>query len=194
MLHPRSSVARRYLQAVSVGLFLCAAMAAHGSARGPSSAALADLEVEAVGSGVLSWFGIDVYEAVLYTDSGRFSGVDVQETVALELRYLRNISAERLVERTRKEWDRLDRRISLPGERTRDSWLEQVGAFWPDITPGDLIVTVVTRHGPTRFYSSGGLIGEIPDPEFGPAFLEIWLHPESRRPDLRNELVGEARR
>ena len=65
--------------------------------------------------------------------------------------------------------------------------------MWPDIKAGDLIVTVVTRGGPTRFYSSGELLGEIADPEFGPAFLEIWLHPESRRPDLRDALVGEAR-
>ncbi len=159
----------------------------------PLRRALADLEVEAVGSGVLSWFGIDVYEAVLYTDSGRFRGLDAQETVALELRYRRNISAQRLVDRTRKEWDRLDRRTRLPEQETRNAWLERVSSFWPDIAAGDLIVTVVSRDGPTRFYGSGGFIGEIADPEFGPAFLEIWLHPESSRPDLRNELVGQAR-
>lgn len=174
-------------------MFLAVAVTAHANTRPSSPATLADLEVEAVGSGVLSWFGIDVYEAVLYTDSGRFRGLDAQETVALELRYRRSIPAQRLVERTRKEWDRLDRRTRLPEKQTRNAWLERVGSFWPDITAGDLIVTVVSRDGPTRFYGSGGFIGEIADPEFGPAFLEIWLHPESSRPDLRNELVGQAR-
>jgi hypothetical protein len=174
-------------------MLLAAGLAAHATASGPSSAALAGLNVAPVGSGVLSWFGIDVYEAFLFTESGRFDGQGVDQTVALELRYRRNIPASRLVDRTRKEWNRLDGKAELPEAAVRESWLKQVGSFWPDIKSGDLIVTVVSPGGPARFYTAGEFIGEVRDPAFGPAFLGIWLHPDSSRPDLRDQLVGAAR-
>ena len=175
------------------GLLLVVGVCAHATASGPSSSALTELDVAPVGSGVLSWFGIDVYEAVLFTESGRFEADGIDETVALELRYRRNIPASRLVDRTRKEWNRLDGRAELPEPAVRERWLEEVAGFWPDIKPGDLIVTVVSPGGPARFYGAGGFIGEVADPAFGPAFLGIWLHPESSRPDLRDQLVGAAR-
>ena len=178
---------------IGVALLLAAGLSAHATASGPSSAALSGLNVAPVGSGVLSWFGIDVYEATLFTESGRFEGSGTTETVALELRYRRNIPASRLVERTRKEWNRLDGKTELPDAASREAWLEQVAGFWPDITPGDLIVTVVSPGGPARFYTAGEFIGEVADPAFGPAFLGIWLHPDSSRPDLRDQLVGAAR-
>lgn len=185
-----ASVVRRL---ASAGLLFAVGLSAHATASGPSSAALAGLEVAPVGSGVLSWFGIDVYEAVLFTESGRFENAADDETVVLELRYRRNIPASRLVERTRKEWNRLDGRTELPDAAVRERWLQEVAGFWPDIKPGDLIVTVVSPGGPARFYSAGAFLGEVTDPAFGPAFLDIWLHPESSRPDLRDQLVGAAR-
>jgi hypothetical protein len=36
-------------------------------------------------------------------------------------------------------------------------------------------------------------VGRVPDPDFGPALLEIWLHPESRSDKLRRELTGGRR-
>jgi hypothetical protein len=193
MFHRLSRFAALSCRSFSAALLLAAGLSAHATASGPSSAALSGLNVAPVGSGVLSWFGIDVYEAVLFTESGRFDGQKVDETVALELRYRRNIPASRLVERTRKEWNRLDGRAELPEAAVRETWLEQVGSFWPDIKPGDLIVTVVSPGGPARFYTAGEFIGEVTDPAFGPAFLGIWLHPDSSRPDLREQLVGATR-
>ena len=193
MFHRLIRSAFLFRHSVIVGLLLAGGISAHATASGPASAALGGLYVAPVGSGVLSWFGIDVYEATLFTESGRFEGPGVDETVALELRYRRNIPASRLVERTRKEWNRLDGRTEIPDAAVREAWLKQVGSFWPDIRPGDLIVTVVSPGGPARFYTAGEFIGEVTDPAFGPAFLGIWLHPDSSRPDLRDQLVGAVR-
>ena len=193
MSHPLLRPVSRIRRTALFGLLIATGLSAHATASGPSSAALSGLDVAPVGSGVLSWFGIDVYEAFLFTESGRFEGLEDNGTVALELRYRRNIPASRLVERTRKEWNRLEGKTELPGPVVREGWLEQVSSFWPDIRPGDLIVTVVEPGGPARFYSAGAFIGEVADPAFGPAFLGIWLHPKSSRPDLRDQLVGDTR-
>ena len=58
------------------------------------------------------------------------------------------------------------------------------------MTPGDRIIAFWEPDGPTRFYGNNGLLGVIEDPRFGPAFLGIWLHPDTRAEDLRMALIG----
>ena len=96
------------------------------------------------------------------------------------------------MERTRKEWDRLEGRMALPPADLREAWLERLAGMWPDVSPGDHIQTVVLPGGPTEFHGSRGLLGRIDDPAFGPAFLAIWLHPETSAPDLRRALTGRS--
>lgn len=149
--------------------------------------------LQEVGSGELTWFGLEVYEARLHSGTAEFQGLGGTAPVALEITYLRNISSERLVATTAKEWRRLRAELGLPGEERVQPWLDAVGEIWPDVTPGDRIIARVEPGGPTFFYGNDGLLGVIDDPDFGPAFLGIWLHPESRDTSLRAALLGEAR-
>jgi hypothetical protein len=175
-----------------------------GSRRGPCPTLLAGLWLAAlpaavageplaglspVGAGELSWFGFEVYEARLLTASGRYRGLDV-EPLALEIVYRRDIESEALVDRTAEEWRRLGPALGLPTRH--EAWLEAAAAIWPDVRAGDRIVTVVEPGGATRFYGNAGLLGSIDDPAFGPAFLAIWLHPDTRVAGLRADLVGES--
>jgi len=142
-----------------------------------------------VGRGELTWFGFSVYDAHLYTASGEFSGFD-KPPVALEIRYERNIESRQLVETTRKEWRRLAGALGLSEPERTQRWLADVGRIWPDVGPGDRIVTVLGADGVTRFFGTQGFLGTVADPEFGPALLGIWLHPETRVGDLRADLIG----
>ena len=54
------------------------------------------------------------------------------------------------------------------------------------------MTTVVEAGGATRFYDAERLLGRIDDPEFGPAFLAIWLDPRSIVRDLRVKLLGDS--
>lgn len=153
-----------------------------------AGAALDDL-VE-VGSGELRWFGMEVYAARLLNGGGRFEDLRGSGPLALEITYRRNIARERLVRTTEREWSRLARQLDLPGRERVATWLETLAAIWPDVAPGDRIAARVEPGGATRFYGNDALLGEIPDPEFGPAFLGIWLHPATRAADLRAELIG----
>ena len=147
----------------------------------------------AVGRGSLSWFGLEIYDAILWTERGDFTGPGFDQRLALRIDYHRNITSSKLAERTRKEWRRLERDVRLPEDAIVEQWLVALETMWPDVGPGDYILTVAEPGGPTRFEGAGGELGVIEDPAFGPAFLSIWLHPRTSRPDLRMALVGSNR-
>ena len=46
----------------------------------------------------------------------------------------------------------------------------------------------------TVFYNKDARLGELNDPEFGPAFLAIWLDEKSRYSKNRKELLGDYSR
>ncbi|NHA14941.1 chalcone isomerase family protein [Thioalkalivibrio sp. XN279] len=179
----------RFITAAAVLLSSLLAVPVQGAAdlSGPLDA------LHEVGSGELTWFGLDVYEARLHSATPEFKGLDGSVPVALEITYRRNISSESLVKTTAKEWRRLRTELGLPAAERLQPWLDAVAEIWPDVTPGDRIIARVEPGGPTFFYGNDGLLGVVDDPDFGPAFLGIWLHPETRDASLRAALLGDTR-
>jgi hypothetical protein len=45
-------------------------------------------------------------------------------------------------------------------------------------------------QGRSTFFVNGQSIGVIENPEFGRHFLNIWLSPDTSRPELRLALIG----
>jgi Chalcone isomerase-like len=144
-------------------------------------------QLEKVGGGQLSWLGFDIYDASLWTGSGRYAGFGPGQTVALSLWYQRSFTREELLGITEKAWARLGRDAAW-----RQSRLASLRAVWTDVAPGHNMTTVVEAGGATRFYDAERLVGRIDDPEFGPAFLAIWLDPRSIVRDLRAKLLGDS--
>jgi hypothetical protein len=140
-----------------------------------------------VGGGQLTWLGLGIYDASLWTATGRYSGLAKGETVALSLWYQREFSRDQLLKITDTAWRKLGRDAA-----SRELWLAQLRPLWSDGRPGDNVTTVVEAGGPTRFYSQSRLLGAVDDPEFGPAFLSIWLDPRSVVRDLRAQLLGAS--
>lgn len=179
------------LKSIFVALLLPLWTLSGAAVAASSSSALENL-VE-IGGGELSWFGVAVYEARLFNSAGRVDEAGVTGAVALEITYRRNISRERLLRTTQREWGRLGQSLGLRNRSQVEAWLDSLEGIWPDVAPGDRIVALVEPGGPTRFYGDDRLLGNIADPQFGPAFLGIWLHPDTRAPELRAELLGEGR-
>lgn len=142
------------------------------------------------GHGTLSWLGLRIYDATLWTESGDFRTDGFDQRTALRIEYHRSIPARRLVGTTRSEWERLARQPDAPDLTRADAWLTMAGAIWPDVEPGDFLLTIVEPGGASSFFGQDGLLGVIDDPGFGPAFLSIWLHPGTSRPRLRTALIG----
>jgi hypothetical protein len=146
----------------------------------------ADYKLQRVGAGKLSWLGQPIYDASLWTSEGRFRGYASEEPVALSLWYQRHFSRDTLLRITDTAWKRLG---EVPAE-SRERWLASLRSFWSDVHPGDNVTTVVVPGQATRFYDARGFMGQIDDPEFGPAFLSIWLDSRSVVKDLRVQLLG----
>jgi len=142
-------------------------------------------QLKMVGGGQLSWLGFDIYDASLWTGSGRYEGFGPGQTVALSLWYQRSFTLDELLGITEKAWTRLGRDPAW-----RASRLASLRMLWSDVSPGQNMTTVVEAGGATRFYDEQRLVGRIDDPEFGPAFLAIWLDPRSIVRDLRVQLLG----
>lgn len=139
-----------------------------------------------VGGGELRWLGFPIYDASLWTSSGRYTGFGPSETVALSLWYRRSFSRDELLRITETAW----KKLGQPDAGQRERWLVELRSEWTDVSPGHNITTVVVPNGPTRFYDQRGRFAQVDDPAFGPAFLAIWLDPRSVVSDLRRELLG----
>lgn len=141
-----------------------------------------------VGAGELRWLGLPIYDASLWTSTGHYTGLGRGETVALSLWYQRAFTREQLVSITQTAW----RKLGQPDTAQRERWAAELRRIWNDVTPGRNVTTVVIPGGPTRFYDQHGRFAQVDDPDFGPAFLAIWLDPRSVVTDLRRQLLAGA--
>jgi len=139
-------------------------------------------ELRPLGAATLHWFGLRVYDVALYAQDAAYT---TNGSAALSIRYNISIKQRRLLETTLKEW----RRMNTSGVVQRERWIQQLAALWPDLKPGDSLTAFRLSNGPTRFYFGDRLLGELPDPAFGPAFFAIWLDAECQYPKMRERLL-----
>ena len=125
-----------------------------------------------------------MYDSALFTPTGQWQG---DAPYRLSLHYLRNISADKLVEETEKAWRQQGRDHPRLNE-----WLALLGELWPDITEGDNLVFGLSALGESAFWCNGSPLGGVDDRDFGALFGGIWLDPDTPRPALRTQLIGPA--
>lgn len=136
------------------------------------------------GQGMFTWSVFRVYRMALHvTDGYKPDGL-----FALDLNYLRNVSAAQITSASVDEM----RRICASDEADLARWGEQLGRILPDVSLGDRLIGVFDPGKGVWFYSAHALLGCIDEPAFGPAFAAIWLDPSTRAPKLRAQLLGEA--
>lgn len=146
----------------------------------------ADLpQARLAGSGRMTFFGLTIYDARLWTVDGRWS---MQQPFALELVYARTISREQLVNSSVEEMQR----TGTPRAQA-EAWAADMRRVFVDVKPGDSLIGVFLPERGARFYSRTGLVGEVADPQFARAFASIWLDERTRDPDLRRRLLGLER-
>jgi hypothetical protein len=129
------------------------------------------------GSGAYRWFGLKLYDARLWTD---------KQNVALDLDYARELVGKRIATASIDEI----KKLSIGTAAQHSAWLASMTAIFPDVKKGTHITGVLVAGQATRFFLNGAPLGEIADPEFGPAFFAIWLDPKTSEPSLRRALLG----
>lgn len=141
------------------------------------------------GAGTFRWFGLRIYEARLWVDPTRF---DIERPtvgpLALELRYARSLSGQRIAETSTAQIKALDGATDDQLAR----WDEQMKAIFPDVKEDDRLVGLLGADGKTRFVLNGNPIGGIDEPAFGQAFFAVWLDERTSAPDLRAALLANT--
>lgn len=135
-----------------------------------------------VGSGQLTWWGMTVYDAVLYAPEGTYRP---EYPHSLEITYRFSFSREQLASKSLEEIERLH------GKRSnREAVLAQFRSVFPDVAPGDRITALHRPGEGADFYRGDAPLGRIADAALAAEFFSIWLHPATRKPDLRAQLLG----
>lgn len=140
-------------------------------------------DLQKVGSAKLEVFFFDIYYSELFSEDGQYQPGTYP--LALQIKYLRDIKAKDLIERTDKEW----KKLGYTDEQT-NSWLHRLEEIWPDIKEDDMLTLRVEEGGTSVFYFNNDPIGEMDDDNFGKSFLAIWLDEDCSYPKLRKKLIG----
>ena len=105
--------------------------------------------------------------------------------MVLKLTYQRDISKADFIEATVDQWKHLQGKVSAQHQ----DWAKQLDKLWTDVKKGDQLSCVLLTDGRVQFYFNDKLLGDVADPAFGPAFLDIWLSEKTSAPKLRKQLL-----
>jgi hypothetical protein len=141
--------------------------------------------IKLVGQGQFSYLFWDLYQAQLYTTDGSWSNYQQSSPVVLKLTYQRDISKADFIEATVDQWEHLQGKVS--GQHK--DWANQLDKLWTDVKKGDQLSCVLLPDSTVQFYFNDKLLGDVTDPAFGPAFLDIWLSDKTSAPKLRRQLL-----
>ena len=141
------------------------------------------------GAGRLSFLGLRVYDARLWTPAPLGAADWMRTPLALELEYARELQGSRIAERT---LDEMRRQAEIPAPR-RDTWLAELSRLFPDVRAGDRLTGVKRPGESARFYANGLWRGEVRDADFARLFFGIWLSEQTSEPGLRAALLGAPR-
>lgn len=136
-----------------------------------------------IGQGQLRWWGFHVYDAALWSPSGRWQA---QAPYALDIRYARRVTGAQLAETSVDEL----RRLGIGDEAALARWGAAMRKLFPDVAPGSRLIGVHVPQRGALFYSATAYLGAIEEPEFARGFFAIWLDPRTQTPDLRAALLG----
>jgi len=136
------------------------------------------------GAGRFSWSVFRVYNAKLWVRQS-FS---LDEPFILDLAYLRNVSTSQIVDASIQEMRRLRQIETLSLTQWRDKLYDIV----PNVGLGDRLLGLFEPSIGVTFFSQQALLGEVRDPLFVAAFAAVWLDPDTKAPQLRSALLGDA--
>ena len=144
-------------------------------------------EATLVGQGMFRWFGLSVYKARLWGDKAKVTATGwPASSFALELEYTRKIEGEDIAIASIDEI----KKLGLGTNAQHDQWRAEMKKLFPNVDEGHKLTGIFIPEQASRFFLDGKPIGEIDDPEFGPAFFSIWLHPKTSAPKLRRLLLN----
>ena len=152
----------------------------------PSAFAIQTNQLVKYGEGEMKVLFWELYKAELFGSKRAYSFDDKQ--LALKITYYRDIDKVDLIEATADQWQHIG-----VAHQNIPLWLNELATIWPNIKKNDMLIVTRNKDNSASFFNDKGLLGTVKDPDFGNAFLNIWLSEKTTRPKLREKLIGEAR-
>lgn len=143
-------------------------------------------QVTEAGSGRLTYWGFQVYDAQLWVTPGFRRNRFTDHGFALELHYLREFKAADIARRSLQEMERGGPIAPEQAQR----WQATLLGVLRDVREGDRIMGVHRPGRGAEFFYNGRRTGEIADGEFARRFFGIWLAPHTSEPALRDALLA----
>jgi|UniRef100_UPI00404790D4 hypothetical protein len=143
------------------------------------------------GRGLFTWSVFRVYEVSLLVQqplsaSAIETGFNTLAPFALDLNYLRNVSAAQIAQTSVAEMIRLTDVDPIRAVQ----WGQQLSAVLPDVGLGDRLIGLFEPNHAVTFFSNDQYLGGVVEPDFVPAFASVWLDPETKAPALRAALLN----
>lgn len=139
-----------------------------------------------VGHGKMRFFGLRIYDALLWVGPEFEAQAFAQHPLALELIYHRAFKGQAIAERSVQE---MQRQRSLD-EALVQRWTQALAQWLPDVQPGDRLTGVYLPGQGMQLWRGDQALGSIDDPELARYFFGIWLSPKTSEPSLRSDLLA----
>lgn len=138
------------------------------------------------GQATMRFLGLGLYDARLWVGE-RFSAERFQtHPFGLELKYLRSIKGEDIVEQSLRQMQRFE-----PFDAAQAAlWRESMSKAFPDVVNGDRLSGLHLPDGQSRFHLNGRATATLQDRRFARLFFGIWLDERTSEPRLRERLIG----
>lgn len=140
-----------------------------------------NVPVEKMGSSTYRRFGFGIYRATLWAPDGIW---DSEDPYVLELRYLRDLSKDTIVDTTLD--DIRDQHAADAATFAR--WEPKIRDTLPAVKEGDVLIGVAIPGEKTLLFLNGEKIAEIRDEALSRAFFNIWLG-ESADEEMKMDLL-----
>ena len=140
-------------------------------------------DAKLVGKGSTDFFFWTLYDAKLYAPKGQWQE---NQPFALSLTYDIEASGEEIAATSIDEI----KRMGFNNQAILETWYDEMVRVFPNVKPGDTITGINLKNN-VVFTFNGKPIGTIHDQEFADNFFAIWLGEETRKPDLREKLLGD---
>lgn len=138
------------------------------------------------GQALLRFFGLQVYQAQLWTRPDFRPETMAQQPLVLELQYLRDLKGRSIAERSLEEM----RRAGAFSEEQGRRWLAEMQRIFPDVKAGDRLTGLHQPGQGAVFWHNARPVGRVEDALFARLFFGIWLAPTTSEPDIRLALLG----
>ena len=139
--------------------------------------------IRPLGRGRETVWGVRVYDATLWIVGVQYTPA---EPHAIDVEAGRKVAADQLINAAMDEM----RRLKLGDASQLASWRVDLRRLIPNVESGDQVVVFCPNDAKTIVYYNGRTRGEVDDPTFCPAIMNVWLHPNSKS-SLRKSLLSK---